>query len=69
MKSLALLAAGTLLLAACNTAGTTGGMDPDMEVTGGAASERGEGYCETVPSDPTEIENWNNECMPDNNRR
>ncbi|HPG21783.1 MAG TPA: hypothetical protein PLH75_03225 [Amaricoccus sp.] len=66
MKSLALLAAGMLLLAACNTTGTP---DPYMETSGGAAGQQGEGYCATVPTDPTEIENWNNQCMPDSNRR
>ncbi|HMR52731.1 hypothetical protein [Amaricoccus sp.] len=65
MKSLVLLAAGTLLLAACN-AGTP---DPYMETSGGSAGEHGEGYCDSVPADPTEIENWNTECMPDSNRR
>jgi hypothetical protein len=65
MKSLALLAAGTLLLAACNTTAP----DADMETSGGSVGERGDAYCESVPNDPTEIENWNTQCMPDSGRR
>jgi len=69
MKSLSLLAAGILLLAACNTTAPMGAPDPDMEASGGSVGERGDAYCESVPNDPTEIEDWNNQCMPDNNRR
>jgi hypothetical protein len=62
MKSFALLAAGMLMLAACDT---TGAPDPNMEASGGSVGERGDAYCESVPNDPTEIENWNTQCMPD----
>jgi hypothetical protein len=40
-----------------------------METSGGSVGERGDAYCESVPNDPTEIENWNTQCMPDSGRR
>lgn len=63
MKPMPLIAAcGAFLLAACNT---PGGGSSDMEASGGATGDLGTDYCETVPTDATEMERWNNLCMPD----
>ncbi len=50
-----------LALAACTPAGGGGGgMDP--VASGGSAGERGPEYCETVPTDPNEMTQWNELC-------
>jgi hypothetical protein len=56
----ALLAAGLLALAACadNTATTPA-------PTGGSAGAEGIGYCDSPPSNPDELEDWNQLCMPE----
>jgi hypothetical protein len=53
--------AGLLLLAACNNP-TPPGYDA---VPGDSAGSAGPGYCESVPADPDEIEQWNQLCSPD----
>jgi hypothetical protein len=58
MKSLGLLAALALLLAACDT-----GTAPVP--SGGSAGSMGESYCETVPTNPDDLEQWNQLCQPD----
>jgi hypothetical protein len=52
-----LLGASALVLLACqNTTGT------ETTSTGGSAGAMGEGYCETVPTDPEALEQWNQLC-------
>ncbi len=57
-----LAAAGALLLlAACNDPTPPGYND----VPGDSAGSAGPAYCESVPSNPDEIEQWNQLCSPD----
>jgi hypothetical protein len=59
-----LLAASALALLACqNTTGTA------PVPTGGSAGAMGEGYCETVPTNPDELEQWNELCAEAGGRR
>ena len=54
-----LLAASALALLACqNTTGTV------PAPTGGSAGAQGEAYCETVPTNPDDLEQWNELCEP-----
>jgi hypothetical protein len=66
MKASSGLLAGALLaaLSACDgTAPTTGGVaEPD------SAASAGPSYCETVPSDPDEMNRWNELCSPADSR-
>ena len=59
MKPLALLAAVSLLIAACADTGTA------PVPSGGSAGSMGESYCETVPTNPDDMEQWNQLCQPD----
>ena len=55
------LAVSALLLAAC-TDPTPPGYDA---VPGDSAGSAGPEYCETVPSDPDAMEQWNQLCSPE----
>jgi hypothetical protein len=57
-RALALLLVAPMALAACQ-----GTQAPAP--SGGSAGAMGEAYCETRPSDPAEVTNWENLCMPD----
>jgi len=60
MKAIeALLVTSLLALAACadNTATTPA-------PTGGSAGAEGIGYCDSPPSNPDDLEDWNQLCMP-----
>ena len=61
--SYGLLSAGALFLAlsACNSATPT---TQDMAAPGDSAGSAGPGYCETVPSNPDDMEQWNQLCSP-----
>jgi hypothetical protein len=59
-----LLALAALALAACAADDSTA-----PAPSGGSAGAMGEAYCETTPSDPAEIENWEQICMPDEGGR
>jgi hypothetical protein len=37
-----------------------------MAAPGDSAGSAGPGYCETVPSDPDDMEQWNQLCAPGN---
>jgi hypothetical protein len=52
-----LAAASVLALTACNT-----GYDTPATPTGGSAGEQGPGYCDTVPTVPEDLEQWNQLC-------
>jgi hypothetical protein len=59
-----LLAASALALLACqNTTGT------EATPTGGSAGAMGEAYCESVPTNPDELEQWNELCQNQGGRR
>ena len=61
MKAIqALLVASLLALVACaeNTA-----MAPAP--SGGSAGAEGAGYCDSPPSNPDDLEDWNQLCMPE----
>ena len=59
-----LLAASALALLACqNTTGT------ETTPTGGSAGAMGEAYCETVPTNPDDLEQWNELCQNQGGRR
>jgi hypothetical protein len=53
-----LLAAALLALAACQPTGTA------PVPSGGSAGAQGEAFCETPPSNPDDLENWNELCFP-----
>jgi hypothetical protein len=58
-----LFAASVLALAACqDTPGASAPAEPE------SAGSAGPGFCETVPSDPSEMERWNELCFPDGDR-
>ena len=61
--SYGLLIPGALLLAlsACQTTAPTA---QDVAAPGDSAGSAGPGYCETVPSDPDDMEQWNQLCSP-----
>ena len=61
--SLGLFNAGALAfaLAACNTLAPT---TEAVDVPGDSAGSAGPGYCETVPSDPDDLTQWNELCAP-----
>jgi len=55
-----ILALTAFALAACATdPGTT------PAPSGGSAGAQGEAYCETVPSEPADMADWNELCDPD----
>ena len=58
-----LLSAGALLLAlaACQTTAPTA---EDAADPGNSAGSAGPAYCETVPSNPDDMEQWNQLCSP-----
>ncbi|HET9067237.1 MAG TPA: hypothetical protein VFN28_01240 [Amaricoccus sp.] len=58
-----LLSAGALLLAlaACQSAAPTA---EDAAAPGDSAGSAGPAYCETVPSNPDDMEQWNKLCSP-----
>jgi hypothetical protein len=58
-----LLSAGALLLAlsACNSTAPTA---EDVADPGDSAGSAGPGYCETVPSNPDDMAQWNELCSP-----
>jgi len=58
MKTLPILALVALGLAACNQTSTPA-------PSGGSAGAMGEAYCETPPSNPDDMTQWNQLCMPD----
>ena len=62
-----LLSAGALLLAlaACQTTAPTA---QDVADPGDSAGSAGPAYCETVPSNPDDMEQWNQLCSPGGNR-
>jgi hypothetical protein len=62
-----LLTTGALLLAlsACQTTAPTA---QDVAAPGDSAGSAGPAYCETVPSDPDDMEQWNELCSPDDRR-
>jgi hypothetical protein len=62
-----LLAAGgiALALSACNTTSPTA---QDVAAPGDSAGSAGPEYCETVPSNPDDMEQWNQLCAPGGNR-
>jgi hypothetical protein len=58
-----LLAASALALLACqDTTGTAG------SPTGGSAGAMGEAYCETVPTNPDDMAQWEQLCQEQNGR-
>lgn len=54
----ALIAACLLALAACQPTGTA------PIPSGGSAGAEGPGFCDSPPSDPDDLENWNELCFP-----
>ena len=58
----ALLAATALLLAACGPNATP------PAPSGGSAGAQGDAYCETVPSNPEDMADWNQLCAPGGRR-
>lgn len=57
-----LLAVATLALAAC-TQGND--MTSPYPSGGGAVGAEGAGYCDSPPADVSDMEAWENQCMPD----
>ena len=57
--SYGLLVASLLTLGACTPATSV----PDT--SGGSAASAGPGYCESPPTDMTQMNRWNELCMPD----
>jgi hypothetical protein len=57
-----LLAASALVLAACGTTTNTEATLPE------SAGSAGPGYCETVPTDPDDLQRWNELCAPGDQR-
>lgn len=57
------LAALLLALGAC----TGPGAEPPAP-SGGSAGAEGPAYCETVPTNPDDMEDWNQLCSPDGRR-
>jgi hypothetical protein len=60
MRMLPLLALGLLGLAACNQPDADAATGPAP--SGGTAGAMGENYCETVPTDPEDMTQWNELC-------
>ena len=59
MKTWGLLFAATaLMLAAC------GPSNQPVAPSGGSAGADGEAFCETVPTNPEDLTNWNQICQP-----
>ena len=56
-----------LALAACAPGGGGGG-DMGAVASGGSAGAMGPGYCETPPTDPNEMTQWNELCSPGGDR-
>jgi hypothetical protein len=54
-----------LALAACAPGG---GGDMTPVASGGSAGAQGPEYCETVPTDPNEMTQWNELCSPEGRR-
>jgi hypothetical protein len=54
-----LLAFSALALLACNQPATP------PPPSGGSAGAEGEAYCETVPTDPDDLADWEQLCQPD----
>jgi hypothetical protein len=59
IRAFALLLLAPMALAACQN---TQGQAPAPS-GGGSAGAMGEAYCETTPSDPAELANWEQVCM------
>jgi hypothetical protein len=57
----ALFALAALALAAC--AGND--MSSPYPSGGGSAGAEGPGYCDSPPADVDDMENWEQQCMPD----
>ena len=59
-----LLAAGALALSACNATETV----PEATVPGDSAGSAGPAYCEAPPSNPDDMEQWQQLCQPGGRR-
>lgn len=55
----AALATILLVLGACSGPG-----DEQPAPSGGSAASEGPGYCETVPTNPDDMADWNQLCSP-----
>lgn len=66
MRSLALLGAGTLLVAACTNPPPPQPGGPDF--AGGSAAQMGAGHCDAPPKDINELNQWNQLCSPGGRR-
>jgi hypothetical protein len=55
-----LIAASALLLSACADQSATA----PAPSGGGSAGAEGEAYCEAPPSNPDDLDNWNQLCAP-----
>lgn len=60
MKAFGLVAAALVLTACANP-----GADTDPVPSGGSAGAQGEAYCETVPSRPEDMPQWEELCNQD----
>jgi hypothetical protein len=61
MRILPLLALAALGLAACNQPNTAAVTGPAP--SGGSAGAMGDAYCETVPTNPEDMTQWNELCQ------
>jgi len=69
MKTLPILALIGFGLAACNqNAGPAASGADGAAPSGGSAGAMGEAYCEKPPSNPEDMTQWNELCMPDSSR-
>jgi len=59
---LSLLALAALAIAAC-----AGNDMSSPYPTGGSVGAEGPGYCDSPPADVNEMDNWEQQCMPERN--